>query len=78
MLCAMWFHVEWNYIRVVTWTPISRQRPKYEQTTIEKVFDEVFSTCPAPCPVLGNGPIDMHSDNRRSVFCVVRAMPSAG
>jgi hypothetical protein len=32
----------------------------------------------APCPVLGSGPIDTNSDNRKSVFYVVRAIPSAG
>jgi hypothetical protein len=30
----------------------------------------------ASCPVLDNGPIDTNSDNRRSVFYVVRAKPS--
>jgi hypothetical protein len=30
----------------------------------------------APCSMLGNGPINTNSDNRRGVFCVVRAMSS--
>jgi hypothetical protein len=57
----------------VTSRLISRQRLKYAHATIEGVLEEEFSMWPAPCPVLGNGPIDTHSDNRRSVLCVVRA-----
>jgi hypothetical protein len=45
---------------------ISRQRPKYAHGTIE--LEEVFSMWSASCPVLGNGSINTHSDNRRGVF----------
>jgi hypothetical protein len=58
--------------------PISRQRLKYAHATIEKALEEMFSMWSAPCTVLGNGPIDTHSDNRRGIFYVVRAIPSAG
>jgi hypothetical protein len=44
----------------------------------EKVLEEVFSMWSAPCPVLGNGRIYTHSDNRRGIFYVVRAILSAG
>jgi hypothetical protein len=62
----------------VTCRPIPSQRPKYAHATIEKVLEELFPMWSAQCPVLGNGPIDTHSDNGRSVFYVVHAMPSAG
>jgi hypothetical protein len=37
---------------------ISRQRPKYAQSTIEKVLQEMFSMGSAPCPLLGNGSLN--------------------
>jgi hypothetical protein len=46
----------------VTCRRISMQRPKYAHATIEKVLEEVFSVWSAPCPVLGNGPMNRHSD----------------
>jgi hypothetical protein len=39
-----------------------------------RVLEEVFSVWSAPWAVLGKGPIDTHSDNRRGVSYVVRAM----
>jgi hypothetical protein len=36
-------------------------------------MEGLFSVWSAPCPVLGNGPIDTHSDNRRDGFYVVHA-----
>jgi hypothetical protein len=62
---------------VVTCLHISRQHPKYAHTVV-KVLEEVFSLWSAPCLVLGNGPVDTHSDNRRGGFFVVRALLSAG
>jgi hypothetical protein len=67
-----------NLEYIVTCRHISRQRPKYEHATIERVLEEVFSTWSTTCPVLGNGPIGTHSDNRRGVSYVVRSMPNAG
>jgi hypothetical protein len=56
----------------VTYRPISRQRPKYAQVTIEKVFQELSSIWSAPCPLLGNGslntfPQKQTRNNRRSI-----------
>jgi hypothetical protein len=64
-------------MNIVTCRPISTQRPEYANATIEKVLEEVFSMWSASYPVLGNGPIDTQSDNRRDIFYVVHAMPSA-
>jgi hypothetical protein len=68
----------YKLVRTLTYRHISMQRPKYEHATIETVLDEVFSMWSEPCPVLDNGPIDTHSDNRRGIFYVVSAMPNAG
>jgi hypothetical protein len=65
-------------IYIVACRPISRQHPKYAHATIEKILEEVFSVWSAPRPVLGNWPIETHSDNRRRILYVVRAIPSAG
>jgi hypothetical protein len=45
-------------LNIVTYRPISRQRSKYAQETIERVLQEVFSMWSAPCPLLGNGPLN--------------------
>jgi hypothetical protein len=50
-----------HYIHV-TCRPISRQLQKYAQATIEKVLEEMFYLGSTPSPVLGNGPIDTHSN----------------
>jgi hypothetical protein len=63
---------------IVTCRPVSERRPKYAYVTIEKILEEVFSMWSAPCPVLGNGPMNTQSNNRRCVFYVVRAMPRTG
>jgi hypothetical protein len=63
---------------IVTRRPISRQCPKYAHPTVERVLEKVFSMWSAPCPVLGNGQIDTHSNNRRGVFYVACVMLSAG
>jgi hypothetical protein len=62
----------------VTCRLISRQRQKYVHATVENVLEEVFPMWSAPDLMLSNGPIDTHSDNRRDVFDVVSARPSAG
>jgi hypothetical protein len=49
-------------VYIVTCRPNSTQRPKYAHATIENLLEEVFSMWSAPCPVLGNGSIDTHSD----------------
>jgi hypothetical protein len=67
-----------HFFHIVTRRLNSRWRPKYAQATIERVFEEVIPIWSAPCPVLCNGPINTHSDNRRGVFYVVSATPSAG
>jgi hypothetical protein len=40
------------------------------------VLEEVFSEWSAPCPVLGNRPMDRHYGNKRGVFYVDRATHS--
>jgi hypothetical protein len=62
-----------DYKRNVTCRPISRQRPNCAHATMEGVLEEVFSLWSAPCPVLGNGPIYTHSDNRRGVLYMILA-----
>jgi hypothetical protein len=70
LLSELWL-TEWlNYIpvrklqNIATCRPISRQRPKYPHAKIEKVLEEMLSVCPAPCPALGNGPINKHFTRR--------------
>jgi hypothetical protein len=41
-----------------------KQRPKYAHATTEKLL-EAFSVWSAPCPVLGNGPMNTHSGTWR-------------
>jgi hypothetical protein len=43
---------------IVTCRPISTQRLKYVDATIEKVLQEVFTMWSAPCPLLGNGSLN--------------------
>jgi hypothetical protein len=43
-----------DHRNIVTCRPISRQRPKYTHTTIEKVLQEVFYMWSALFPLLGN------------------------
>jgi hypothetical protein len=50
------------YIHTVTYRPISRQRPKYVHTTIEKVLQEVFSICSAPWSLRGNGSLNIPAE----------------
>jgi hypothetical protein len=51
-----------NY--AMTCRPISRQRPKYTQATIENVLQEVLSMWVTPCPLLGNGFLNTFSRKR--------------
>jgi hypothetical protein len=71
------FIIMFSFCCIVTRRPISRQCLKYAHATLEKVLGEVFSMWSVPCTLLGNGPIDMHSDNRRGVFFAGRTMLSA-
>jgi hypothetical protein len=43
---------------IVTWRPISSQRPKFAQATMKKVLQIVFSMWSASCPLLGNGSLN--------------------
>jgi hypothetical protein len=55
--------LETDYI--VTCRPISRQRPKYTDTTIEPTSQQVFSMW-----FLYNGPINTHYRQQKTVFSV--------
>jgi hypothetical protein len=55
---------------IVTCRPISRQRPKYAQATREPGRKRCFLCGPHIYPLLGNGPINRHFDNREAVFSV--------
>jgi hypothetical protein len=66
------------YLHTVTSKLVSGRRPKYAQATIETLLEEIFSMWSAPCLVIGNRPMNTHSDNIRGVFYVVGAMSNAG
>jgi hypothetical protein len=55
----VYFEIENKYSPIlkyiVTCRPMSRQRPKYEHSSMERALQEVFSMSSAPCPLLCNG-----------------------
>jgi hypothetical protein len=55
------------YVCTVTCRPISRQRPKYENPTIEKALQKVLSMWSAPCPSLGNGSVNIFQETLSTI-----------